>query len=75
MLWKQVKQPHKHFFYIFILSLRMPRVASFLLCVCVKIFSKKNIVVFLVGHRVAMSSSNNCTCEFAKFDKFSTMLV
>ena len=53
----------------------MPRVASFLLCVCVKIFSKKNIVVSLVGHRVAMSSSNNCTCEFAKFDKFSTMLV
>ena len=43
---KNIKQPHKHCFCIFLSSLNMPRVISFLPCVCIRIFSKKYILVF-----------------------------
>ena len=45
---KQVKQPHKQCFCIFLLSLNMLRVVNVLPCVCVRRFSKENLLVILL---------------------------
>ena len=45
---KQVKQPYKQCFCIFLLSLNMLRVVNVLPCVCVRRFSKENLLVILL---------------------------
>ena len=45
---KQVKQTHKQCFCIFLLSLNMLRVVNVLPCVCVRRFSKENLLVILL---------------------------